>query len=119
MMSGNFVCQRCGRCCGLAPFSKSDYKAAYKMAKNMGITFIKLDFHGAVFYLPRSLARIFMSVPLEKIVAGQVDVTCPFMGKDKDEKAFCRIYDARPEICRLFGVNAEQSRLLRCPRQDG
>jgi Fe-S-cluster containining protein len=118
-MSGNFVCQRCGNCCGLAPFGKADYKAANRMARKMGITFMKLNFHNAVFYLPRSTAKVLVSVPLEKIIEGQVDITCPFLGKDKDEKTFCRIYDVRPEICRLFGVNADKNRHLQCPRQKG
>jgi Fe-S-cluster containining protein len=114
----NFVCQRCGRCCGVAPFTKADYKAVFRLAKSMGVTFVKMSYNNAVYYLPRSTAKILASAPLEKIVSGEADITCPFLGKDKDEKTFCKIYDKRPEICRLFGVNVEKHRRLQCPRRE-
>jgi Fe-S-cluster containining protein len=114
----NFTCRRCGRCCGLAPFSKADYKAVFRIAKNMGITFVKMRLQNTVYYLPRSTAKILVSNHPERIIEGEVDITCPFMGMDK-QQAFCRIYDKRPEVCRLFGVNTEKHRYLQCPHQEG
>jgi Fe-S-cluster containining protein len=84
----------------------------------MGITFVKLNYCDDVFYLPRSTAKILESNPPEKIVAGEVNIICPFLGKDK-EQAFCKIYDKRPEVCRLFGMNTEKHRYLQCPHQEG
>jgi Fe-S-cluster containining protein len=114
----NFTCHRCGNCCGLAPFSKADYKAVFRTAKNMGITFVKINYSNAVFYLPKPVARILESNTPEKIAAGEADITCPFLGRDKGQ-AFCRIYNKRPEVCRLFGVNTEKHRYLQCPYQEG
>jgi Fe-S-cluster containining protein len=102
----------------MAPFSKADYKAVFRTAKNMGITFVKINDRNAIYYLPRSTARILESNPPEKIVSGEVDITCPFLGRNK-EQAFCRISNNRPEICRLFGVNTEKHRYFQCPHQEG
>jgi Fe-S-cluster containining protein len=102
----------------LAPFTKADYKAVFRAAKNMGITFVKIRYPDAIHYFPRSTAKILESNPPEKIASGEVDITCPFLGRDK-EQTFCRIYDKWPEVCRLFGVNTEKHRYLQCPRQEG
>jgi Fe-S-cluster containining protein len=102
----------------MAPFTKADYKAVFRLAKNMGITFVKMSYLNTIYYLPRSTAKILESNPPEKIATGEVDITCAFLGKDKEEKAFCRIYDKRPEVCRLFGVNTEKHRYLQCPHQE-
>jgi Fe-S-cluster containining protein len=84
----------------------------------MGIIFVKINDHNNVFYLPRSTARILESNAPENIAAGEVDIPCPFLGRDKGQ-AFCRIYDKRPEVCRLFGANTEKHRYLQCPYQEG
>jgi len=110
-----FTCHRCGDCCGLVPFNKSEYKAVRRTAKNMGITLVKTEIvigqHG---YLPRALARLF-ELPPEKI--NPEKIVCPFLGKDAEGKHICRIYDLRPEVCKLFGVHPEQSPRLVCRRQ--
>jgi putative NIF3 family GTP cyclohydrolase 1 type 2 len=72
----------------LAPFTKADYKAVFKLAKNMGITFVKLNHHNAIYYLPRATARILESNPLERIAGGEVDITCPFWGRIKTKRRF-------------------------------
>jgi Fe-S-cluster containining protein len=102
----------------VAPFTRSDYEAAFEVAKNMGVTFVKRTFNGIVGFLPRSTVEILESNPPERILEGDVDITCPFLGRDK-EQAFCRIYDKRPEVCRLFGANTEKHRYLQCPYQEG
>jgi Fe-S-cluster containining protein len=51
----------------------------------------------------------------EKLGVSLVD--CPFLGKDIDGKSLCRIYEQRPEICRLFGARADLSPCLKCPNQ--
>jgi Fe-S-cluster containining protein len=113
-----FVCRRCGGCCGLAPFGKKDYKAVYRTAKNMGITFVKMNIENHVHYIPRSTARILEAHTPEEIASGSVDITCPFLTKDENGKSLCRIYDMRPEVCRLFGINKENHRYLVCPHQE-
>jgi len=109
-----FTCYRCGNCCGLAPFTKSEYKAVRRTAKNMGITLVKTEIGDRQCYLPRALARLF-ELPPEKIDPKKI--VCPFLGMDNEGKHFCRVYELRPEVCRLFGVHPEQSPRLVCPRQ--
>ena len=109
-----FICQRCGQCCGLAPFTRSEYKAVWRTAKNMGITLVKINIEGQQYYLPRALARLF-EIPPEKVDPEKI--SCPFLGQDKEKKFYCRIYELRPEICRLFGTHPEDSPRLVCPQQ--
>lgn len=112
----DFICRRCGKCCGLVPFTRAEYKTIRKSAEKMGITLVKQYINGKPAYLPRQLARK-LELPPEKI-AELVELDCPFLGKDKDGKALCRIYDLRPGICRLFGNNPEQHPLLKCLVQE-
>jgi Fe-S-cluster containining protein len=114
----NFVCRRCGKCCGLAPFTKADYKAARRAAKNLGVTLAKQYIKGKPVYLPRKSARK-MELPPEQIAA-LVDaekLVCPFLERDATGKSHCRIYSLRPEACRLFGTHPELSPFLQCPNQ--
>jgi Fe-S-cluster containining protein len=102
----------------VAPFTIADYEAAFEIANDMGVTFVKKTFNGRVGYLPQSTVEILESNPLERIIEGDVDITCPFLGRD-GEQTFCKIYDKRPEVCRLFGVNTVKRQYLQCPYQEG
>jgi Fe-S-cluster containining protein len=115
----DFTCRRCGECCGPAYFTRAEYKAVQRTAKNMGITLVKQYVGDRPFYLPRALARK-MELPPEQIadLAGAGKMDCPFLGRDKAGKCYCRIYNLRPEICRLFGTNPGQNPRLKCPNQE-
>jgi Fe-S-cluster containining protein len=110
-----FVCQRCGACCGLVPFTRADYKAVQREARNMDVSFRKQEMLGKTTYFVRRLMEKFCSLPPDQ--AAQADYTCPFVEYDGSGKASCKIYDKRPLMCRLFGAGAEGQPLLRCPRQ--
>jgi Fe-S-cluster containining protein len=115
---GNFICQRCGRCCGPVYFNKVEYKTIQRHANNMGITMVKGKIGESIFYLPRTLSRKLL-LPKEEVArlieTGGLD--CPFLGKDKEGNSLCRIYDQRPEVCRLFGSHPELDRRMKCPKQ--
>jgi Fe-S-cluster containining protein len=113
-----FICQRCGGCCGVVYFNRVEYKAIQRRAYNMGITMIKGKIGESIFYLPRSLSRKLL-LPKEEVakLLETGNLSCPFLGKDKDEKSICRIYDHRPEVCRLFGSHPELDERMKCPNQ--
>jgi Fe-S-cluster containining protein len=112
-----FVCRRCGRCCGLVPFTKPEYKAVYRIAKGMGITLIKQYIHNEPVYVPRSILNKLGSMSVQQLLE-RGSIECPFLERDTQGTSGCRIYKLRPQICRLFGSNAEQHPLLRCPHQE-
>jgi len=115
----NFTCKRCGECCGVAPFTRREYKAVRRTAEKLGISLIKQYIEGTPFYIPRSIYNK-MSQPLEQIVISlqMGDLDCPFLGKDKDGKCYCRIYDLRPGVCQLFGTRHDIAPELKCPNQE-
>jgi Fe-S-cluster containining protein len=115
MKSTEFKCKRCGGCCGLAPFTKADYKAAWRKAKNLGVTLVKQQIEGKRFYIPRSIERRLARETQENIA--KHPLVCPFV-KIAPGGAVCMIYELRPEICRLFGEHSEQHDLLKCPNQE-
>jgi Fe-S-cluster containining protein len=75
--------------------------------------------NGKPAYFTRQTARK-LELPPDKIaeLVEQEKLDCPFLGKDEAGKSFCRIYDLRPEICRLFGSNPERHPLLKCPHEE-
>lgn len=104
----NFKCKRCGKCCGIVPFSKTEYKEVQHIAQKLHISFIKNKIGDKTIYFPkRTLKNL---IQLEK--DNSVDLTCPFL---KFEGMFtsCLIYEKRPEICRLFGKGGHP--YLICP----
>jgi Fe-S-cluster containining protein len=115
----DFICKRCGECCGPIYFNKAEYKAVCRRAKNMGISLVKGTMYGQRCYLPRDLARK-LNKPQEEIkkMIDRFELNCPFLGKDNEGKSFCRIYDVRPGICRIFGSRPDLNERLRCPKQE-
>ena len=114
-----FTCKRCGQCCGPIWFTKAEYKAAWRRAKNLGISLVKGTIEGQRCYLPRGMARKLNRPPEElRKMIDSYELNCPFLGKDKEGKTLCRIYDVRPEICRRFGSRPDLSKRMRCPYQE-
>lgn len=114
-----FVCQRCGKCCGIVPFNKKEYNAVRKIAQQRHIGFTKQEMGVETLYFPKSAYRQFNNA-MENIkiqnrdIDNQIDrIVCPFLEYDKDGKSRCTIYELRPEICRLFGKGGHP--FLTCP----
>lgn len=115
----NFVCQRCGKCCGIVPFNKKEYNAVRKIAQQRHIGFVKQDQLGKTVYFPKSAYKKFNEA-MENIkiqnrdIDNQIDrIVCPFLEYDENGKSRCAIYELRPEICRLFGKGGHP--FLTCP----
>jgi len=111
-----FVCKRCGRCCGLTPWEKSEYKAVMRTAHRLHVAFVKQTIKGHVVYFVRSIVKKGKKLGVENM--NPEDMICPFMGTDGNGKTFCKVYEYRPMMCRKFGVDGEESELLRCPQQN-
>ena len=112
-----FKCRRCGRCCGLTPFTRADYKRIRRRAEKLRITFVKESVEGhTVYFVKRIAGKVKQAGSIEK-VDGK-DLTCPFMQIDADKKTACVIYDERPELCRKFGNEGWRGVSLCCPYQD-
>ena len=57
-----FKCKRCGKCCGIVPFSKQEYNAIRDIAKKMHISFVKEDMMGKTVYFPKHTYKKFLEV---------------------------------------------------------
>ena len=112
----DFTCQRCGRCCGAVCFTKTEYKAAFRVAKKLGVSLVKQYLVGKTMYIPRKILRQ-CEVPREQLkeLIVKEKLACPFLGKDDEGKNLCRIYELRPRICRLFGSRPDLDPRLKCP----
>jgi len=113
-----FNCKRCGQCCGVAPFTKKEYKEAKKAAAKLGVSLVKQYIGNKPYYIPRSIYNK-MNQPLEQVIISvkTADFDCPFLGKNEAGNHYCKIYNIRPEICRLFGSYGHLSEELKCPNQ--
>ena len=114
-----FKCKRCGKCCGIVPFSKQEYNAIRDIAKKMHISFVKEDMMGKTVYFPKHTYKKFIEVAeiaqkQGRLIDNQTDgLRCPFLAYDEKGLAYCKIYEHRPEICRLFGKGGHP--FLTCP----
>ena len=117
----NFVCKRCGKCCGFVPFTKKEYNNIRKEAKELNISFEKSDMFGKTVYFPKKLFNKFTSIneniSIEEMQQIIGELTCPFLERNALGLCSCKIYDKRPEVCRLFG-NGKHPRLI-CPNNRG
>lgn len=110
---------RCGKCCGLVPFTKQEYERIRDYAKKNHIGFVKVDFGGKTTYFPKHVYEKFVKASEEASKTGRLldndldGLRCPFLGFDDMGLAFCKIYENRPEVCRLFGKGKHP--FLRCP----
>lgn len=104
-----FVCQRCGKCCGIVPFNKKEYNAVRKIATQRHIGFSKQDIGGKTFYFPKAALKQFnkaveIAEKEKRLLDNQLDgIICPFLQYGENGKSSCTIYELRPEVCRLFG----------------
>jgi Fe-S-cluster containining protein len=89
----SFECQRCGRCC-----------------KQIGIPWSALNPHEAAAYLQVKLDDFlrrhgFITDPSSGEILHPPDFSatpCPFLTYDDMDKVVCRIYPARPWICKGY-----------------
>lgn len=80
----NGICSRCGACCSVfLPLSEREIQ----------------DIRS---YLNRNHIEkpVNHKKPEDKGIL--IDMLCPFLKEEADEKAACTIYENRPEICRVF-----------------
>jgi Fe-S-cluster containining protein len=81
MLEG-FSCKRCGECCKGSPrLSQEDIERIMELGVK-----------------PEQFVEIINNVSYMRIWQDQ----CVFLDWKADGKAFCRIYDSRPRICRLY-----------------
>lgn len=102
----DFVCKRCGKCCGIVPFEAKEYDRIRKIAQKRHISFIKQEENGKVFYIAKCLAKKINNAYNDAIAGKDISldkIVCPFLEYDAKGKASSTIYDLRPEVCRLFG----------------
>lgn len=118
-----FKCLRCGKCCGIVPFNKAEYNAIRDYARKKHIAFTKTELNGRTVYFPKHLYEKFLRAAEtadkeHRLIDNQADnLVCPFLGRDVMGLAFCKIYENRPEICRLFGKGGHP--FLTCPNNEG
>jgi Fe-S-cluster containining protein len=112
-----FKCQRCGRCCGLTPFTRTDYKRIRIKAEKLHIPFVKQTIAGHTTYLVKCIVDKVQQVGnIEKV--NPKDIVCPFLERNEDKTTFCKIYEDRPMICRMFGTEGWRGITLCCPYQN-
>lgn len=84
-----FKCQRCGKCCGIVPFSKDEYNAIRKYAKDKHIGFVKTELQGKTVYFPKHAYKKFLQAAEiaekeHRLIDNQVDgIRCPFLAYDE------------------------------------
>jgi Fe-S-cluster containining protein len=111
-----FRCNRCGRCCGLVPFTRVDYKRIRRKAEQLHIPFAKQIIEGHTVYLVRCIVdKVKRAGSIERV--DPKDIVCPFL-EQMDGKSSCKIYDDRPMICRMFGTEGWRGVSLCCPYQN-
>ena len=114
----DFICKRCGKCCGLVPFSELEYQNVKEEAKAMNISFDKGYLRGKLLvYFPKKalndLANINIKQSDKELEKSLNKLTCPFLERSVLGICSCRIYEKRPEVCRLFGNGSHP--MLVCP----
>jgi Fe-S-cluster containining protein len=112
-----FECKRCGRCCGLTPFTRSDYKRVRRQAEKLRVPFVKQSIEGHTVYFVRSIVeKALQAGDINKV--SPKDIICPFLEYDEKKKSSCKIYDDRPSVCRMFGTEGWRGFYLNCPYQN-
>lgn len=85
-----FKCRACGKCCKIpVMISKEEIEKICEKLKMDTFEFSR-RYLGNEFYLKEP---------------------CPFLENRKGGKAFCRIYEVRPEVCRLFPFSSMNNNL--------
>ena len=90
MFKCDFFLDKCrSSCCGVFPFDNNWFNKYKHMAVNN--------------YILHKFGNL--------VVAVTKDYHCVFLSAGK-----CNVYEARPEVCKMFGLSSEQG--LDCPYQD-
>ena len=117
----DFICHRCGKCCGFVPFTASEYSKIKREAKKMHVSFVKGYLEGRLVFYPERLLKKIESVNLkmsdDEIQSKINSLVCPFLERNALGICSCKIYDKRPEVCRLFGSGKHP--YLVCPHNKG
>ncbi|MDR1338051.1 MAG: YkgJ family cysteine cluster protein [Rickettsiales bacterium] len=109
-----FKCNRCGECCGVPLFFPEigDDKIVVRLSEKYDMKFVEIR-------IPKiGAARIpeTSNEQMQLVSEGKLPrAVCPFVEKDENGKASCRIYEDRPVICKLFCKSPIPS--LNCPNQ--
>ena len=112
-----FECKRCGRCCGLSPFTRADYKRVRRKSEKLRIPFVKQEVEGHTVYFVKSIIEAVQRAGGIQNVNAK-DIVCPFLEVDVNKLTSCKIYDDRPQICRMFGTEGWRGITLCCPYQN-
>ncbi len=106
-----FECKRCGKCCGIVPFSRAEMKAARQQARKLGVYFIKDKMGKSTVYFAGKAE--FKNGKFDPEKFQENFFICPFLQRDFTGLCSCAIYDVRPQVCRDFGKGGHP--LLQCP----
>ena len=108
-MAKKFECKRCGRCCvhSIPEFEEAEYLAVRDIALQRGIQFKQIHHEDGDIYTPLKTYERLMEIIKGRgsFVGKEPVLRCEFLQYDKDCKSYCMIYDLRPEVCRVFGLN--------------
>jgi len=93
------VLSKCkAKCCGPVPFPKKLYKKLRAKTQRKVIKTKEI-------YQRMGSSLGVMVIPFT------LEMICPFL----DGRHWCSIYEERPEMCRIFGKESIDAKLLRCP----
>jgi len=103
-----FRCTGCGKCClegaGWLPLAEADI-ARFEAMAPQALKFVAWE--GAAGARRGGLSR--------SIVTGRETTRCPFIRKVPGRSRYsCRIYDARPDVCRRYPTTPDHARYTGC-----
>lgn len=81
----------CSACCGVVPIDKKTFHRNTGKLQTRVKELLKIDYAGIEYIIPVTKSGL-----------------CIFLNRDTKK---CEIYDDRPEICKLYGINP----MLPCP----
>ena len=109
MGKNEFVFKRCGKCCvhAIPQFEEDEYIRVRNIALQKGITFIRRNHEdGPIYFTSKTYARVIACLQGKgELINGEPVFRCEFLEYDKDGTASCSIYEFRPQVCRVFGLN--------------
>ena len=106
-----FVCRRCGKCCvhAIPQFEEDEYIRVRNIALQKGITFIRRDHEdGPIYFTSKTFGRMLACLQGKgESIDGEPVFLCEFLEYDSNGKTSCSIYDLRPQVCRVFGLDSK------------
>ncbi|MEM0021007.1 MAG: YkgJ family cysteine cluster protein [Fervidicoccaceae archaeon] len=91
-----FECIRCDLCCGTGPNVSLTIYDAVRLAKKVDVNIED--------FLRTYVKVIVADMMPVMLLQGDAKGRCVFLGFDRNEKTFCKVYDSRPMKCRLYPV---------------